>query len=135
MAEQNKSNPKLTFEQAIIEACWKDEAFRQQLLKDPKAAIKASFGIEIGSINLKVIEEGPNEMILTIPAKPEGVSGELSVEELDSVAAAGTHGCYNTAHVWHTCGCHYTEAWDYTCRLNPNHGCGHHYTTLAHGEE
>ena len=131
---ENKSYPKHAVEQSIIELAWKDEVFREKLIEDPKAAIKAAFGIDIGPINIKVVEEAENEMVIALPQKPTGTDEELSSAQLDEVAG-GTGGYTNTAHVWQTCTCAHTEGWDYTCHLNPNHGCGPNLTTLAIGEE
>lgn len=59
----------------IIRKAWDDEAFRQQLLADPKQAILDSFGIEIPEGHeLEVVEETPTRHVLTIPPKPEDIS-------------------------------------------------------------
>ncbi|GMK37801.1 hypothetical protein PCCS19_08550 [Paenibacillus sp. CCS19] len=56
----------------IIKKAWEDEQFKQELLADPKAAIKQAFGVEIPeAVNLKVVEEESASYYLVIPPKPE----------------------------------------------------------------
>ncbi|MBD0382663.1 NHLP leader peptide family RiPP precursor [Paenibacillus sedimenti] len=56
----------------IIQKAWEDSTFKEQLLSNPKVALKEAFGIAIPeNIVIKSIEETSNEFILVIPAKPE----------------------------------------------------------------
>jgi hypothetical protein len=56
----------------IIEKAWEDPQFKQQLLDDPKGAIKEAFGVDLPEgIELNVVEETPTSYYLVIPAKPE----------------------------------------------------------------
>lgn len=55
----------------IIQKAWEDEAFKKQLLSNPKAALKEAFGIVIPShINIKTVEETTNEFVLVLPENP-----------------------------------------------------------------
>lgn len=59
----------------IIQKAWEDPAFKNQLLEDPKGAIKMAFGIELpADIELKVVEETTTSYVLVIPPNPEDVS-------------------------------------------------------------
>lgn len=66
----------------IINKAWEDEAFKQQLLADPKAAIQGAFGVELpDAIEVKVVEESPGSYYLVIPPKPEELgNGDSGVE-------------------------------------------------------
>lgn len=58
----------------VIEKAWADPAFRQQLLADPKAALKAAFGISVPeNIVINAVEESANQLYLVIPPNPAEV--------------------------------------------------------------
>lgn len=64
----------------IIEKAWSDNAFKLQLLADPKSAIQKEFGIDIpAEINLKVLEETDDTFYLVLPKKPDDtdVTGQV----------------------------------------------------------
>lgn len=72
-------------ETMLIKKAAEDEVFKKLLFSDAAEALK-SIGVSLpGEFNLKVIQESPNELILTIPALP--VQGELS--ELELLNAVG----------------------------------------------
>lgn len=57
--------------QEIIEKAWKDEAFKHELMKDAKKALK-SVGVDIPKgVKVKAVEESDNLVYLVIPPKPE----------------------------------------------------------------
>lgn len=65
-------------EKAIV-----DPEFRQQLVSDPKAAIKQEFGIEVPeAINIVVHESDMSTLYMALPAGPE-----LNEEQLEAIAA------------------------------------------------
>lgn len=69
----------------IIVRALQDEAFRQQLIADPKAALKAA-GVDVSeNITLKVVADTESVRHIVLPA----VSGELTDAELDEVAGGG----------------------------------------------
>ncbi|PLT48004.1 hypothetical protein B8V81_0136 [Paenibacillus pasadenensis] len=56
----------------IIQKAWQDEAFKQQLLADPKTAIKDAFGVELpDDINLTAVAEEDKHFYLVLPPNPE----------------------------------------------------------------
>ena len=67
--------------QQIIAKCWADDSFKQRLLSDPTATLKAE-GVEIPEdLSVKVLENTPEIFHMVIPAK----TTELSNDELDGV--------------------------------------------------
>ncbi len=66
----------------------KNEAFRKNLLENPKATIEDVTGIKLPeAFKLKVVEENPSTFYLVLPpkTKPE-TEDELSEAELEMVA-------------------------------------------------
>ena len=69
----------------LIAKAWQDEAFKQQLLDNPKSAI-AEAGISLPeNIEVEAILETSNKFYLVIPQPPTHQE-ELSDKELESVA-------------------------------------------------
>lgn len=87
MTEQDFENLK-DLEAQLIEKAWQDEAFRQELLRHPKAVIEAELGKKLPSdLQVTVLEETPNLIYLVLPANPDLLTDQdLSAEELDLVA-------------------------------------------------
>ena len=85
--ENIEKQRKLLEEQLIAKAI-KDEAFRKNLLENPKAAIEEETGIKLPeSINLKVLEENPLTFYLILPPKINSeTEDELSEAELEMVS-------------------------------------------------
>jgi hypothetical protein len=62
----------VTLKEQIVRKVWEEPAFKQNLMADPKQAIKEAFGIEIpAGIEVKVVEENAESFYLTLPPKPE----------------------------------------------------------------
>jgi hypothetical protein len=75
-------------ERRLIQRSLQDEAFRQRLLADPRAAIEQELGSRLPeSVEVRVVEETADTIYLWIPtASAVGQGGELSDQELDAVA-------------------------------------------------
>jgi len=88
MSEQNGSRRQQA-EARLIARAWQDEAFRQQLVQNPKAAIQQELGVELpAELEVQVVEESPNRVYLRLPVN----NTQLSDEQL-SAASGGLSGC------------------------------------------
>lgn len=77
------------FESHLIAKAWKDEAFKQELISNPKAVYARELGQQIpDSLEIQVLEETPATLYLILPRNPTSaqVSEELSDEALEAVA-------------------------------------------------
>jgi hypothetical protein len=71
-------------EALLIEKSWSDQAFRERLLRDPKLTLTQELGIEFPpGAEIEVLEETTMKKYLVLP---EPATGDLSDEELESVA-------------------------------------------------
>ena len=72
----------------IIKKSWEDEAFKQELIANPKTTFEEVIGKEIDSDKTIFVEDQTNTdfVYLNIPAKPNLDELELTDEELESVS-------------------------------------------------
>lgn len=71
----------------IVTKAMKDPAFRQRLLKDPKAAIEQELGIHFPQgVKIQVHENSPNVVHLVLPGAEVKTEQGLTEKELASVA-------------------------------------------------
>ena len=81
----------------LVAKAWQDDAFRQQLLADPRATIQQELGIELPEdVEVKIFEEQPDQAYVLLPQKPTRLdqatireSEELSDDALEVVAGGG----------------------------------------------
>lgn len=77
-------------EVSLIAKAWTNEAFKQQLLDNPRAAVEQELGEQLPEgMNVEIIQEPANTLYIVLPTKPESsdeLSGGLSDEELEAVA-------------------------------------------------
>jgi hypothetical protein len=66
----------------IIAKCWSDEAFKQKLLADPAATLKAEGVTLPAGLKVQALENTAQTLHLVIPVRPS----DLSDEQLESVA-------------------------------------------------
>ncbi|ACC81665.1 NHLP leader peptide family RiPP precursor [Nostoc punctiforme] len=86
MSEQQAQTRK-DIESRIIAKAWKNEAFKQELLTNPKPIIEQEFGVELpAELNVSVYEENSTSLYFVLPILPQIEGRELSEEELESVA-------------------------------------------------
>ena len=70
--------------QRVITKCWEDEAFKEQLLADPAATLRAQ-GVQIPEgMTVNVAVDSEDVRTLVIPAAP--APGRMTDEELESAA-------------------------------------------------
>lgn len=79
---QEKNGKKIS---EIIAKCWADESFKQKLLADPAAVLKAEGATMSAGMTVKAVENTDKVFHLVIPAKPT----DLSDADLDKVAGGG----------------------------------------------
>ncbi len=72
----------------LIAKAWTDEAFRQQLLSNPKAAVEQELGSALPEgMKVEIIQEPANTFYIVLPEKRESSSSDaLNDEELEAVA-------------------------------------------------
>jgi hypothetical protein len=90
--QQSKKTTRHEFETELIAKAWKDEAFKQELLNNPKSVYCERLQQELPEdLEIQVLEETPNTLYLVIPPNPMNtkVSEALSEEALEAVAGGG----------------------------------------------
>jgi dihydroorotate dehydrogenase len=88
MTQQEQAQTRQDIEARIIAKAWKDEAYKQELLTNPKAVIEREFGVEFpADVNVQVLEENPTSLHFVLPISPVAIAQELSEEELLALAA------------------------------------------------
>ncbi len=83
----------------VVAKAWDDEAFKQRLLADPKAALQAEGLTFPEGAEVHAVETHDRLFYFPIPPKPAG----LSTEELSGMA--GGAGGYDTYMSYSTCVC------------------------------
>jgi hypothetical protein len=76
-------------ERRLVEKSLQDDAFRQRLLEDPKAAVEQELGTQLPEdVRVVAVEETSETIYLVLPGtSPLGEEGdELSDRELEAVA-------------------------------------------------
>jgi len=66
----------------LIAKCWSDERFKQKLLADPAATLKAEGVTVPEGVSVTALENTDKVFHLVVPAKP----ADLSDDDLDKVA-------------------------------------------------
>jgi hypothetical protein len=97
MTEATGGGGRAEMERRLIQRSLEDEAFRQRLLAEPKAAIEQELGSRLPeSIEVRVVEESADTIYLVLPSRSaDAQGGELSDQELDAVAG-GMPACGDT---------------------------------------
>jgi hypothetical protein len=73
--------------ETIIETAWKDGAFKEKLLKDPRAALAQMNLVVPATLKIVVHEESADTVHLVLPRDPSKTA--LSDADLDAVAGGG----------------------------------------------
>lgn len=87
---------RIQFEARIIAKAHRDPRFKAALLRNPKEAIEAEFGVDLGDdLQLTVVQESFYSRYLVLPEPLEEIADgeELTDEDLATVAARA--GCIN----------------------------------------
>jgi hypothetical protein len=79
-SQNARSLSRQEFEKDVILRARKDPAFKQQLLVDPKEAIRAAYGVDTPQeVELQVLQEAPSKFYLVLPFEAEGLTDEQLV--------------------------------------------------------
>ncbi|MEH1830141.1 MAG: NHLP leader peptide family RiPP precursor [Nostoc sp.] len=71
----------------VIARAFKDAAFKQTLLSNPKAALAQELGVELPeNLVVEVVEETVNTLIVLLPLPSDSTEAELSDEDLEAVS-------------------------------------------------
>ncbi|MBD2207946.1 NHLP leader peptide family natural product precursor [Calothrix sp. FACHB-1219] len=88
--EQILDDSQENLEAKIIARAWKSDAYKQELLENPKAVIAREFDVELpAEVSVQVLEETPTNLYFVLPIRPQFEEGELadvSEEELEAIA-------------------------------------------------
>ncbi len=75
-----------TVQEQVMERALKDEAFRQEVISNPRAVLARDYNVHIPeTVNIRVLEDTPQTLTITLPPNQEAVQ-ELSDAELEAVA-------------------------------------------------
>lgn len=71
----------------LVRRALSDPAFREELARDPAAAIRKHLGVSIPpGVRISVLQETTEQFYLVLPPSLPAASGELRDEELEAVA-------------------------------------------------
>src|SRR5215212_8892181 len=88
-ARMSEGSGRQEIERRLIAKSVEDEAFRQRLIEDPKAAVEQELGMRLPEeVRVQAVEETADTIYLVLPATPmaSDEGGELSDQQLESVA-------------------------------------------------
>jgi Nitrile hydratase, alpha chain len=88
-APMSEASGRQEMERRLVEKSLQDDAFRQRLLEDPKAAVEQELGTQLPEdVRVVAVEETSETIYLVLPSSsPLGEEGdELSDRELEAVA-------------------------------------------------
>lgn len=94
MPEQPLEQQSMDLEAKLIEKAMADEAFKRELMSNPKAALAKELGQELpADLEFEVLEQTPTKLYLVLPMSEsagDSPSEELAEEQLEAVAGGST---------------------------------------------
>jgi Nitrile hydratase, alpha chain len=94
VSEQTPPKTRRDIEAHIIAQAWKDEAYKQELLSNPKVVFEREFGAQLPTeANVCVHEENVTNFYFVLPMRPDLSGAELSDEQLEAIAGGSTPVC------------------------------------------
>ena len=86
-------------ERRLIERSLEDDAFREQLLADPKGTLEEELGTRLpAEVQVQAVQKSADTIYLVLPSSsPLGGAGELSDRELEAVAGGASAMCPSIA--------------------------------------
>lgn len=96
MTDATAGGGREAIEQRVVLRSLEDDAFRRQLLADPKGALEQELGAQLPTnVKVEAVEETPETVYLVLPARPTEIEpAELTDGELESVAGGETVSTY-----------------------------------------
>jgi Nitrile hydratase, alpha chain len=85
----------------VVAKAWSDPEYKASLKADPAAALAAE-GLDVGNVEVRVVENTDNVVYITLPPAP---SEEISDEALEAVAGGSTAGTGGTVSTVGTISC------------------------------
>ncbi len=86
MSEQGGTDPREA-RRRLVRKSLEDEAFREELLREPKAALERELGTSLPEeVEVRVVEDAHDTVHLVLPPRSAAEHGELSDEDLDTLA-------------------------------------------------
>ena len=85
----SEASSRAEMERSIVQRSLEDDAFRQRLLEDPKAAVEQELGTQLPEeVRVVAVEETADTIYLVLPfgSTDAQEDGELSDRELEAVA-------------------------------------------------
>jgi hypothetical protein len=91
MTEAAGGDGRAEMEGRLIQRSMNDESFRRRLLEDPRAAVEEELGTSLPEgVRVRAVEETTDTIYLVLPSSsPLGEGGELSEQDLETVAGGG----------------------------------------------
>lgn len=72
----------------LVTKAWKNEAFKQQLLSNPKVAIEQEIGVRLPEeLSIQILAENASILYISLPVHPNLYGVELLDQELECIAA------------------------------------------------
>jgi hypothetical protein len=92
MTEAGGGGGRAEVEGRLVQRSLEDDAFRQRLLENPRAAVEHELGTRLPEgVQVRALEETAETIYLVLPsASSVGQGRELSDQELEKVSAGGT---------------------------------------------
>ncbi len=91
MSGQIQPQTRRDIEAQIIAKAWKDEAYKQKLLSNPKAVLEQEFNIQFpAEIKVEVKEENRTSLYFILPIRPEIAGQEISDKQLAAIAGGAS---------------------------------------------
>ena len=91
------NEPRLTrqeIEERIIAKSWQDDAFKQEILNNPKAVLSREIGQPLpDEVEIRLVEKTPNIVYLVLPMKPITPEDDAEISKVELDALAGGIAC------------------------------------------
>jgi hypothetical protein len=105
----SEASGRAEMERRLVQRSLQDDAFRQRLLEDPKAAVEQELGTRLPEeVRVVAVEETADTVYLVLPLRSTDAqeAGELSDRELEAVAGGWMEASHSDAYPTEaSCGC------------------------------